>query len=215
MPFPLIPVALSGLSALSGLLGNRDEKSSQQSTSNNTNRTDFSNISSNHNYQNLSPEDFTFMDTIRNRYTNLLNNPDISGYMGQEVNNINRNYAAAGNNAQEILAARGITGGPASATSAINNDQNRIRDITQFQNNAPLLQRSLYEDTLGKAVNAFSQFPKDTYSDSTNTGNNYGYTNSSGTGTGVQDGNMLGGLTGNLSQMLAFLFGQGALGGKS
>lgn len=197
---------LPGLSALAGGLGNR--------SSTQRNRGSFNNQSRNYgtNFTSVTPEYDFFQDKLRgnifSKYMDLINkDPDLTGYRNTQVGNMNRLADVQRRRAIEEAGARGV-GGPALNTSLDNIDAQRFSGITQLDNQIPLLARDLNMNLLNQATGFFSALPMRTSTENTFDQ----FTNQSGTQEGqVQmPGNVAGGITGNLANMLAFLYGQGA-----
>src|SRR5437016_3674029 len=154
---------LPGLAGLGGGLSNRPTTST--STVSPT-------ISSYSSTPNLDPSATGLRSNIIDQYMTLLNqDPNLKGYESSQLSDINRGYASQATNLEGNLAARGITG-PAAATSMQNLENQRFGAGVNLRNQIPLLARGLKEDTLSKAMGAFSGLVP-----------SYG---STGTGTGTQ-----------------------------
>src|SRR5215510_4277306 len=122
------------------------------------------------------------------KYTDLLSKGP-GGFISAGMQNINRNAGLKTQALQNILAQRGISG-DAAAFAEGNLESERFKDITDFQNQAPL-------DFLSKITSGISQLPlsKTTTSEETT------------------PGNILGGATTGLAAALAQIYGQGGGGG--
>jgi len=178
-----LPLLIAGLSALAGGLANRSSTQNQRASFNNIQATT----------PTYDPETMGLRNTILNNYMNMM--PGTSGYqnfINQGISGINRSSDLQRQNLQSILAARGIQG-PAAGNSLAGLENSRFSNILNFTQNAPY-------QALAGAGNFFSQIPKGAT------------TTSSGTQTGQfqQPGNILGGGTAGLANVLAYLYGQGS-----
>lgn len=207
---------ISGISALGGLFGNRKKTNTQQSTSTSGGASD----TNTHGYGTSRPEltqqQQDLLDQIVGKSTaNLNEDVDLKGYQAGQTGQINNLVNIQKKAAEEQLAARGITGGPALATSQNNIDAGGFAERIKLAQGIPLLKNQIQQQKIASASDVFSRIPTETkYENYGNTQNQFtNTTNSSGSAT--DPGNMLGGLFGNLGQVLAYLYGQGGFGGNN
>lgn len=197
MPIPLaIPLAISGISALAGFFGNKSQTQTQQQSSSSQGGTDILGHTSPRLYDADTEQ---FLNTIKNKYRGLLENP--FGAAAPGINQINRNSDIRNRAVSSMLASRGLSGSPISGALPGMLESSRISDINAHQGN-------VYNDILKSAGGFFSQIP---------TGNefytqNQSYNNSSGTGSSTTPDNSAAGGLGNLGSVLAYLLGQGSFG---
>lgn len=107
----------------------------------------------------MSPEATAFMNSLIGKFQGL-QTPSLTGYSGFQTGQINANADAQNQAVQNVMAARGLSTSPAAATAQANIDQNRINQITQMQQQLPLLQNQLNLANLGAASNFFSTIPR-------------------------------------------------------
>lgn len=130
---------------------------------------------------------------IIDKYMAYLNeDPNLTGYQSKGISDINKSSMFQKQNAEENMAARGVSG-PAAAANLNNIDAQRFSKITSFNQGIPLLARDLKDKALTSAGNYFNASPRGMQQDT--------------------EGNVLGGGVSGLASMLAFLYGQGAYGG--
>lgn len=77
--------------------------------------------------------------------------PDLSGYEGTGIQNINKGYAGAQTNLDNSLAARGLSSSPVAGAGLAKLDTGRASDISSFQNTLPLLRDQFQQQNLGLA----------------------------------------------------------------
>jgi hypothetical protein len=191
MPWPII--AALGASALGGLIGGGDQK---QSTS-----PDFGKYGS-------------LADTLYKQYAksmgggtgwaeNALINTglytpkdstaaNLSGYHSSGVSNINEIYDILGRQTGNNLTARGLSDSPVAGLSDQLMEIERGKQIADFTNQMPLLQRQFQQEDQNNALNFLRTI--------------------SGQQT-VQGGNQLASMFSDTGSMLGWLMGQGILGG--
>ena len=173
----ILDVLFPAATATAGALSNRAQKSSQTTTSSRT----------------FNPQTKATIDQLMAKYQSLLSSGP-GGYMAKGLQNINRASDLRKQSAENILAARGISG-PASASPIVNLENERFRDVIDFQNKAPL-------DFLGQITQGISQLPLEE--------------NQTSTSNSEVAGNKLGGATTGLAAALAQIYGQGGgMGGKA
>lgn len=197
MPLPLIPLAISGISALGGLLGNRGQTQQMNSVSNSN--------SGSTTMPSLSAEGTGVLYPLADKYLEFLSkDPNLTSYRNAQAGDINRLADIKKKNIAETMAARGVSG-PAVSTALNSSEGSRIGDLTHLDQSIPLLADQLFSNKIAQGTDLFRSIPEGTSTTS------FGNTISQGTQT--DPGNMLGGLFGNLSGVLAYLYGRGAFGG--
>lgn len=116
-----------------------------------------------------------------------------AGYEAGQIGQINNTFARAGQGLQNRLTAAGLANSPVAGAGLANMDAARAGQIVQMQQKLPLMERDMQSQDLGMAQALMGM----------------------GRGTQTtQGGNMLGGGITSLTDMLAYLYGKGALGGK-
>lgn len=217
MPFPLVPLIL-GLSAGGSILGNL--KGARTSTTEQfqeliRNLIDQTDIDITEELSPLlSEEQQGFQSSLVREALNQLYRPDnqLDSIITQGIQNINTSGDLRKTALARSLASRGLSRSPA-ATSAISNvEGERIADVVNFRNQAPVIADQLRRQNLTLAGNIFSLLPKGQKSTrtGTTTSSSTGTTTSRGTGTNVGAGSALGSGIGSLAPILAYLYGQGA-----
>lgn len=141
------------------------------------------------NKQGMDPKLRDLRDQLIAQQKSLFNDVDLSGYGANASENINRNAELQRQKLLETLAARGVSGDAVGFAEA-NLDRNRFSDITSMQNILPLLQRQLKMDAIQSGNNILA-----------------------GAHNATPQNNFAGGLLGNLTQSLAYMYGQGAFNG--
>jgi hypothetical protein len=201
MPFPLIPLAISGISALAGGLLNKDKTEEQKQTTNKAGDSSAYGI----NRPVYDPAEDTLRYNLLSRYLeNLSNDQNLQGYQAQGISNINRNAGIRTQAIRDSLASRGFSHSPIAAFAPAQSESARISDISSFQNSIPLLARQLYDSRLQAAGGFLQSLPKGAY----NTQDSTYHEGSSSIGTGTQQGSPLGGGIGSLAEVLAGLYGR-------
>jgi hypothetical protein len=197
MPFAAaIPLAISGISALGGLLANRGAKSKQDQTQNIDQLT----------APEYDPQTMYMRNFLMDQYLNRIRGDEdfFGGYATEGLNQINQGSNIASQNIENILASRGLGRTTAGASSAVQNQLNRLMQQNSFLNQIPLLRDQRAQSNLVGASGFFNQLPVA----SRRTGTTTGETDAS---TG---GNMLGGGFSSLATMLGGLYGVGAFDKK-
>jgi hypothetical protein len=163
-------VLFPAATATAGALSNRAQKSTTTST------------------RSYGPNTKNLVDQMLAKYSGLLSSGP-GGYMATGINNINRAADLQKMAQENIVAARGIQGN-AAAAPLLNTENERFRNVIDFQNKAPL-------DYLSQITQGLSSLPMDT------------------TETSTQEigGNKLGGGATGFAAALAQMFGQGVGGG--
>lgn len=184
MPFPLlIPAITAGASLIGGLF---KKKQTQASTSTMA--------------PTLDPAFGPLQSTIMNQVMARLKGggPDLSGYAGSGVADINHTFDLIKQSQGNNLTARGLASSPVAGVVDANRDMARGGEIARFQNSLPLLSRELQNQDLGFAANFL------------NAGRG---TTSTSTGSATGGGGLAGGFE-NLAGMLGYLISTGKLGGN-
>lgn len=147
MPFPLIPLALSGVSALSGALGNKSRKQTQAQTTTTA----------------LSPGASSLNDLILGIVKNRLgSSADLSGHRAEGLKTINDTFGNVGTALTADLTARGLSDSPAAAAPLSRLAVGRAGSMSQFLNSLPQLQRQMQAEDLGFAQSQFALQPRTT-----------------------------------------------------
>jgi len=196
-----VPLAISGLGALAGSFGNKPQKTT----------TDSSNISTGNFQQSgytapvYDPATQELRDTLTSQFKGLAT-PDLSGYAASGIGQINNNSDIRTRALQNSLAARGLSNSPIASIAPALSQSQRIGDISQFQNNLPLLQQQLLLQNLNAGAGYLKGLPigQSTTSSGANYGTQTGHSVQTGTGNQAA-----GGLAG-LATTLAGLYGKGA-----
>lgn len=203
---------IAGISALGGLLGNR--KKTTTSTNANTQQYNNNNLGQNVSQTTTSPvitpQHQALLDQIIGKYTDtLFKDPDLSGYQASGISDINHLSALQKQNAEENMAAHGLSG-PLAGTVNNNIDAQRFQGITKLNQSIPLLQRDMITKMLAQGTDIANSIPKgsSTSSQDYSASSSSGTSRTDGTGTQTDPGNMLGGMFGNLGPVLAYLYGQ-------
>lgn len=199
------PLAIAGLGGLAGLLGNKPQKTT--TTSQNAGATAFQN--SGYQYPVYDPATQELRDALTSQFKNL-SSPDMAGYAAQGINNINQNSDIRTNALKNSLAARGLSYSPIASIAPAMSQNQRIGDISQFQNSLPLIQQQLMLQNL----NAGAGYLKGLPIGSANTASGAGQSSEQGTSTQIGTGNQAAGGIAGLATTLAGLYGKGAFGGK-
>lgn len=194
-----VPALIAGIGALGGLFGNRSSK--QQTTG--LQQSNFSNLS----MPALSEEGKGVLYPTADAFlANLGKDPDLSGYRANQQQDINQLGDARSKMLNFEFNRRGISqNSPQAMAYQMQNENQRFADTTHLNNAIPLLAQQILQDKIKQGIDLFSTIPHGTY--------NTGGSNTAQQGEVTNPGNMLGGAFGNLGEILAYLFGQGAFGG--
>lgn len=122
----------------------------------------------------------------------LSTDPNLTGYTGTGVAQINSGFNTAAQTQENDLTRRGLATSPIAATVDATRNNARVGAVTDFRNSIPLLARSLQTQDLGLGTNLL------------NMGRG-----STSTGTTESGGGAAGAFT-NLAQYLGYLTGKGA-----
>ena len=135
-----------------------------------------------------APMEGALAQLLRDR---LYSQTPLEGYEATGLGQINNVYDLVRQRNQNNLTRRGLSTSPIAANVDVTSEASRGSEIAAFQNQLPLLQRSLQDQDIGN----MSDFLAGT--------------------RGVQtSGNMAGGALGGVGSMLGFLIGQGAFDKK-
>ena len=107
----------------------------------------------------LSPEETALMTKLMTS-AGSLSAPSLTGYSAQQTSNINANAQAQENAVNNIMASRGLATSPVAATAQAGVEQNRQNQITNMQQQLPLLQNQLNLQNLAGATSLFASLPK-------------------------------------------------------
>jgi Chaperone of endosialidase len=136
----------------------------------------------------LDPATQAFLTQLMSGYTGLANTgTDMSGYTGSGLSSINQTFNGAQTNADQSLAARGLSTSPVAAAATANIQAARAGQQSQFLNSIPLIQNQLRQANLGSAANFFSMVPKTVSTMGTQTGTTSQIGNQSQAGNSVQN----------------------------
>lgn len=200
-----IPLALTGISALSGLLGNRSKTST--GTRDETSTEKLNSLRS----PVYDPRQSIMRDLLMNQFLGRTedDNDFWGGYRRQGITDINRQSGLNDEVIANILASRGLGRSSIGGTSLVSNQLNRANQISNLNNQIPLLADARRRQNLLDASGFFGALPvaQSVTGENTRTGRS--------TVTQTDPGNMMGGLFGSLGTTLAGLFGAGAFGGGS
>lgn len=164
---------------------------------------------------NITPGMQSIIDNLTNSLNSLLTkDPDLTGYGATQIGEINNSYKNLQESRRSELAARGITG-PAAENALGSIDNQRFGETVGIRNQLPLLSNQLRQQAITSAATALGSIPHGTTtqnSGQTNTSSGGTVTNSGQTNTGFTNtrGNVLGGATSGLTEILALLYGMGA-----
>lgn len=89
------------------------------------------------------------LSSIQNR---LNSSPDMSGFTGSGVADINKTYEGADQNLTNSLTARGLNSSPVAGAGAATLQAGRASDIARFRNSIPLLKDALQRQNLTDAT---------------------------------------------------------------
>jgi hypothetical protein len=203
MAAAFVPFLLMGAQALSGALAN---KSKTNTTTQDTKQTTSSSGSTAPNYDDAQLDVRNFL--LRELMGGVESTPDFAkNYTQQGIGQINQNADRTQNQIRQAMLSRGLGRTSAGFAPEVANENARFGAISQFENEVPLKMEELRRNRMNDFARFFTSLPVGTSTNqtSTSTGNM--------TGTQTTPGNMLAGGLGGLSQMGAFLYGNGAFGG--
>src|SRR6266853_2190783 len=109
---------------------------------------------------NLNPFQQQLAQLFTSKAINFANQaPDLTGFTQSGIENINQANAGSHAATRNLLAARGLAYSPAYATAAIQEDQARSQQVSQFLSQIPLLQRQLQQQGIQGLEQAFQTQP--------------------------------------------------------
>jgi len=212
-----VPALISGVSALAGGLLNKP-KTTTQNTNQTTNISGDQSANSNANTApvydplQLAMRNYLLGQFYQRSSPGAIGN-QVGSYINQGVNNINEsagtNQAALSN----MLASRGLSYSGAASTPLGMAESNRIGQITDLRNSAPILADQFQSKNLTDFASFLSGLPVGQKSASDAYSTSHQSTNTQGTGQMTDPGNILGGAVTGLGSSLAYLYGKGAFSG--
>jgi hypothetical protein len=213
-----VPALIAGASALSGFLGNRNQNQNQSGSST-TNQTQTSTGATNFsNTPTYDPMQLQMRDFLLKQFYGRTQPGAVQGLVDSTVNsgvnNINRAGASNEMAIRNILASRGLSYSPAAAVPLANANMDRLGQITQLRNSAPILQDTLESGRLTDFSNFLKGLPTGQSGVANTASFNEGASHTDQAGNVNVPGNPLGGSFSNAAATLAWLYGQGAFGGK-
>jgi hypothetical protein len=145
-----------------------------------------------------APGAATLSDQLARQYASLASKaPDLSGYLASQTSGINRNTALLDQAQQASLAARGLSTSPVAGSVAAQTQANRVGQITNLQEQIPLLSNQLALANMASAGGYLASAPRTQANLGTTTGTQTGSTQQVGTtqqaGTQTQAGTTTGG----------------------
>ena len=204
MPFPLIPLAISGISALGGYLANRKSQTKQtQDTSQTSNYT-------NETQPNYDPQMLQLRDYLWRSMMERSESPfESTGYQTGGIKSINDTADTGNRLLESLLSKYGISGSGMGRTAQMMGQLNRLNKTAEFQSQIPLLSDTWKKSNLQTLADFFTKLPvgSKTSGIQTSTGQN--------TNTQFNPGNPWAGALQGGSSMLGYLYGQGAFSPNS
>lgn len=191
-----IPIGISIASLISGMLGAGGKKTTgtQQGSSTQTTA------------QTLEPKYGEMQDLMIQNLIDRMQSPvPIAGYEASGLDAINKTWGAAAQRNQNELSARGLLESPIASLSNEQLNASRAGEQAAWINKMPLLQREMQLQDLQATLAALSSAPR--------TSQQWGSTSGSTTGTQTATSPFAEGLQ-DMSMIMAYLYGQGAFGGK-
>jgi len=107
---------------------------------------------------NLTPQMQAYINSLIGRGSNL-QAPSLTGYAAGQTQNINANSNLQSQAVQNLMAARGLSTSPVAATTQAGIEQNRVNQITQMQENLPVMQNQMNLQNLAQSANIAGMFP--------------------------------------------------------
>ena len=143
MPFPLaIPLIGMGVSALGNWLGNRNAKKQEAKT-----------VSTQTSTPTMSPEYLGLQNALMPAITKRLTSGGLPrGYEEQGVRGINRTYDLGKQSIENNLTSRGLGGSPVAGAAGTRLQTGRLGAITDFQQELPMVRRSMENDDMEMAM---------------------------------------------------------------
>ena len=211
---PILGGLLGGLGGLFGGNATKNVNSSQNNSGTSSSQTQ--------NYGTTSPNLSPLQSMLSNMFGGQAaalsqQDPNLTGYTAQGLQNINQSTNAASKNVSNQLASRGLSFSPYAATAMAQPQIAAAGQQSNFLSSIPLLQRSLQQQNIAGLESAFSALPTGTTS--TSGGNTNQQQQSSMNGVNIQStpgGGVAGGISGlgggliaglGLNKMFPGLFG--------
>lgn len=190
----LLPAILGAGAGVAGALSNtKGARTGQQSGSQTSTVTPVEN-----------PAYASLGDMLRQRAMQRLNSSmDMSGVAANGISSINSTFDPISMGVNNSLTSRGLGTSPVAGAADATLGAARGSQIAQYLNTLPQLQRQYQNEDFNAANSVFAARPLGT----TQTGTQ--------TGTSTAPGSALGSGIGSAAEMIAFLHGQGLLGGKA
>jgi hypothetical protein len=202
MAAAFVPFLLMGAQALSGALAN---KSKTSTTTQNTTQNQTQSGTNKPLYDEGQLDVRNFL--LRELMGGVESTPDFAkNYTAQGISNINRGADATSNNIRNAMLSRGLGRTSAGLSPEVANENVRFGQLSQFQNSVPLKIDEMQRARMRDLSQFFAALPVGTSQNQTSN------TTGNMTGTQTTPNNALAGGLGGLSQMGAFLYGQGAFG---
>ncbi len=194
MPFLIPALGSVGASAVGGALAGRAGNRTQTSESSRTGS-----------ITPIEPEQFKGLeDLLIGRATGRLNSPiPIEGLRAGGISGINDVFNTSRQSLENRLTNRGLSTSPVAGAGEATLEASRASEISRFENQLPLIERSLQDEDFRNALALFGQRPIGQRTEGTSTGEV------------VFPGSPTGGAFSGAGSMLGFLIGQGILGNKS
>jgi hypothetical protein len=118
---------------------------------------------------NISPQAQALINSLTQKYMTL-QPPSMTGYGAGQTANINAGANAQTQAVNNIMASRGLATSPVAATSQAGIEQNRINQITQMQQQLPILQQQMNLQNLAQAGGFAASIPYGQTTGQTTTG---------------------------------------------
>jgi hypothetical protein len=136
---------------------------------------------------NLDPSTKALIEKLTGQYSALTNPFSSQNYQAGQIQNINANSDLQRQAADNIMAARGVSG-PAATTAGLNIDANRINNITQMQQQVPFLKDQWDTQHLAQAASFLNFIPKGTTTTTANSTQSGQSANTQGNNTASSTG---------------------------
>ena len=202
MAAAFVPFLLMGAQALSGALANKS-KTSTTTQKTEQNQTMSGSTAPKYDEGQLDVRNFL----LRELMGGVESTPDFAkNYTAQGIGQINQNADRTQEQIRQAMLSRGLGRTSAGFAPEVAGENARFGQLSQFQNSVPLKIDEMQRARMRDLSQFFSSLPVGTSQNqtSTSTGNS--------TGTSTTPNNSLAGGLGGLSQMGAFLYGNGAFG---
>jgi hypothetical protein len=146
------------LNSLLNSLQNTSSATNTQGASSGVGTTDVTNAAKTVTGTNFNPATQALLAKLTQSYTGL-SNPNLSGYQSQQLQQIGQQGNLAQQAAQQVMANRGLSTSPVSATTAAGIAQNTGNQMNQFNESIPLLQNQYALQNLGAASGFLQGLP--------------------------------------------------------